>query len=82
MTQAQSINKSSHNGRNKLRTRKQAKAFLKRNGISVVAFAKMHGFKEKAVRRVLSGELQGNYGDSYDIAVALGMKQPDADVTI
>lgn len=81
MTQPASIDKSSLSARKKLRTRKQAKAYLRRNGLSVPAFAKQHGFNEKAVRRVLSGELQGNYGDSHNIAVALGMKQPDPEVT-
>lgn len=50
--------------------------------MSVPAFAKLHGFKPKAVYRVLSGELQGNYGDGHEIAVALGIKRPDPDVTI
>lgn len=83
ITQSQSIDKNCSNApRKKLRTAKQAKAYLRRNGITVQRFAQLHGFKEKAVYRVLNGEIKGLYGDGYAIAVALGMKAPDADVTV
>lgn len=63
--------------RKKLRTAKQAKNYLKRNGLTVPMFSKQHGFNEKTVYRVLNGESKCLYGDGYNIAVALGMKSPD-----
>lgn len=78
ITQSQSIDKNRMNSsRKRLRTAKQAKAYLRRNGLTVPRFAQLHGFKEKAVYRVLNGEIKGLYGDGYEIALALGMKAPD-----
>jgi gp16 family phage-associated protein len=79
MTQPQSIDKNvTIASRNRLRTAKQAKSYLKRNGLTVPMFCKQHGFKEKTVYRVLNGESKCLYGDGYKIAVALGMKSPDS----
>ncbi|QSB02007.1 DNA-binding protein [Methylomonas sp. EFPC1] len=82
MTQEQSIDKKVTSvPRKRLRTPKQAKAYLRRNGLTVPRFAQAHGFNQKTVYRVLNGESKALYGDGYQIAVALGMKAPDADVT-
>lgn len=83
MTQQQSIDKKAISvPRKKLLTAKQAKDYLRRNGITVPAFAKQHGFKEKAVYRVLSGESKALFGDGYAIAVALGMKKTDVTILL
>lgn len=67
--------------RKKLLTAKQAKAYLRRNGLTVPAFSKMYGFNEKTVYRVLNGEIKGHYGEGHEIAVTLGMKRPDQAIT-
>lgn len=49
---------------------------FRRNGITITFWAAKHGFSVRLVRAVLSGQVQGNYGKSHDIAVHLGLKRP------
>jgi len=48
---------------------------LRRQGLSVPEWSKIHGFNVRAVRAVLYGQNKRNYGTSHRIAVALGMKE-------
>lgn len=57
-------------------TAEQVKSRLRRQGVTVTAWAKSHGFPRGAVYRVLNGQYKAHYGQAHDIAVALGMKAP------
>jgi len=49
------------------------------NGISIRDWARVNGFGETLVYAVLNGKNKASRGESYRIAVALGIKQqPDA----
>ncbi|HCL4240814.1 DNA-binding protein [Pseudomonas sp. B111] len=58
----------------KPKTAEQVKAQFKAKGLTVTQWAKDHGFPPTAVSQVLNGFSKGNYGQSHDIAVALGIK--------
>lgn len=47
---------------------------LRRERLTVAAWANKHGFPLHAVRAVLYGRNKGNYGQAHRIAVALGLK--------
>lgn len=57
-----------------LRTRQQAHAWLKSQGITIADWARAHGLKPHAVHNVLCGHCVGSRGQSHDAAVLLGMK--------
>ncbi len=57
-----------------LRTREEARVDLVRHGISIAAFARMHGVKSSQVRDVLRKDSPCNFGASHKIAVLLGIK--------
>lgn len=58
-----------------IRTPKEARAELKRQGISVSAWAVANGFSVALVFEVLSGDRPCVRGQSHKIAVALGLKE-------
>jgi len=58
----------------KLRTAKEARAWLSYLGITVAQWSREHGFNEQLVREVLAGRKLGLRGHSHNIAIALGMK--------
>lgn len=43
-------------------------------GITVTSWAEKNGFRRHAVYQVLNGFTKASYGNSHDIAVALGLK--------
>ncbi len=51
-----------------------AKAQLLKKGLTLTAFASMHGFKPRMVSDVVRGVNKGRYGAGHDVAKALGMK--------
>lgn len=51
------------------------KARFEAEGMSIAAWARLHGFNCITVYRVLSGEVKGTRGEAHRIAVALGMKE-------
>ena len=57
-------------------TAEQVKHRLRRQGITVTAWAAEHGYSRNAVYRVLNGQYKAFYGQAHEIAVKLGMK-PD-----
>lgn len=77
MNQLKSIDKHRKTSCKKLLTRDEAKEYLRNQGMTVREFAKLNGFKAKAVYRVLNNELKCYYGDGHAIAVALRLKSPD-----
>ncbi len=56
------------------KTREEAKKELVKQGISVTAWARNHGFSVGQVRDVLRKDLPCNFGASHKIAVLLGIK--------
>ena len=57
-----------------LRTRQQAHAWLKSQGVAIAEWARAHGLKPHVVHDLLSGHNVGSRGQSHDAAVLLGMK--------
>jgi gp16 family phage-associated protein len=57
-----------------LRTPSEARAWLARHGVTITAWARSHGFKPAVVAALLSGRTQGNWGEAYDAAIALGLR--------
>lgn len=58
----------------KLRTHKEARAWLDFQGISIAQWAREHGFSDSLVREVLAGRKKCRRGQSHNIAIALNMK--------
>jgi gp16 family phage-associated protein len=52
----------------------ELKAQMKALGITVREWSKKHGFRESSVHAVLNGKNKASRGDSFRIAVALGIK--------
>lgn len=50
---------------------------IEANGINVADWCRENGFKPALVYRILRGESPGKRGESYRIAVALGLKVPN-----
>ena len=59
----------------KLRTRAEAKQWLKENCTTAASWAKANGFPVRVVQELLRDRTKGNYGVAHDIAVALGIKE-------
>lgn len=57
------------------RTAEQAKQALRRDGVTIKAWAKQRCFPVTCVRAVLTGHNKGHYGQAHEIAVALGIKE-------
>lgn len=57
-------------------TYQEAKERLRSQGIKAARWADEHQFSRRAVTRILNGVDKGRYGQSYEIAVALGMCDP------
>ncbi len=57
-----------------LRTADEARAELKRKGVSITKWAASYGFTPNLVYEVLAGKRACNHGQSHQIAVALGIK--------
>ena len=58
----------------RLKTRKQARRELVRQGLSITQWAKEHGVSPDMVRHVLTNNFPCNFGQSHKIAVLLGIK--------
>ena len=61
-----------------LRTPEQARAELRRKGVSVTQWAVSNGFSPNLVFEVLSGRRNPTLGQTHRIAVALGLKRGQA----
>lgn len=62
-----------------LRTPPEARAWLARHGVTITQWARSHGFKPAVVAALLSGRTQGNWGEAYGAAVALGLRPAPLD---
>ena len=60
-------------------TSDQVKQQFRQRGVTLTQWAAKHGYDRKAVYRVLNGADKGRYGQAHEIAVALGLKVPDAE---
>ena len=58
-----------------LRTKEEARQWLRDHGVSVAAFAREHNVSRNAVNDALRGVGKGGSGQSHQAAVALGMKR-------
>lgn len=56
----------------------QLKEKFRREGKTLSAWAKEHGYKPQFVYRVVSGNIQARYGRSHRVAVELGLKSETA----
>lgn len=54
---------------------KVRQSFIDR-GVSIRDWARTRGFSESLVYAILSGKTRGTRGESYRIAVALGLREP------
>lgn len=59
-------------------TAEQVKSRLVQKGITQKEWAAKNGFKQETVNRVLNGVNKAKRGVGHEIAVALGLKDPDA----
>jgi gp16 family phage-associated protein len=57
-----------------VKTREQVKKSLRRQGIAVSEWAKLHDVHPQVVRDLLEGKLQGHRGTAHRAAVLLGIK--------
>lgn len=60
-------------------TSDQVKARLRQRGQTITQWAQAHGYTRRAVYRVLNGQLKAHFGQAHEIAVALGLKVPEAE---
>lgn len=58
----------------KLKSRAEARAALRAQGLTVKEWAEAHNLSPKIVFELLGGRIQGNYGQSHKAAVLLGLK--------
>jgi len=65
----------------KVMSPEQVKQRLRMQGVTITAWANARGYTRDEVYRVLNGQHKGHFGKAHDIAVALGMKSPDAQPT-
>lgn len=56
------------------RTVAEARRWMLENGMTVVQWAKKHGFNRHTVVDLLHGRLKGRYGEAHRAAVALRLK--------
>lgn len=55
----------------------QVKSKFRREGKTFTRWAEEHGYPRIAVYRVLNGFDKANYGRAHEIAVKLGLKNPE-----
>ena len=60
-------------------TAEQVKDRFRCAGKTFTEWAVENGYSRNEVYRVLNGQAKANYGKAHDIAVALGLKVPDAE---
>ena len=61
-----------------MNTSEVVKAQFEKHGVSIRDWAQKHGFNEALVYAVLNGRNRGSRGESFQIALALGLKEkPD-----
>ncbi|MCZ4065627.1 DNA-binding protein [Oxalobacter aliiformigenes] len=58
-------------------THQQIKQKLRNEGKTLKQFAIERGFPVMQVYRVMNGTIKGTYGRGHEIAVALGLKNPE-----
>ena len=58
-------------------TPQQVKQRLRNEGKTLKQFAIERGFPVMQVYRVMNGTIKGTYGRGHEIAVALGLKNPE-----
>ena len=58
-------------------TPEQVKNRLRNEGKTLKQFAIDHNFPEMQVYRVMNGTIKGAFGRGHEIAVALGLKNPN-----
>ncbi|WCM24917.1 DNA-binding protein [Paraburkholderia bryophila] len=59
------------------RTRDEVRDAFSSHGVTVVEWARAHGFNPDSVYAVLLGRTRGTRGEAHRIAVALGLKSTD-----
>lgn len=59
-----------------IKTIEQVRIAFRANGVSVAAWSRNHGFTLPLVYAVLHGRSRALRGESYKIAVALGLRPP------
>jgi gp16 family phage-associated protein len=61
-----------------MNTSEDVKAQFEKHGVSIRDWARKHGFNEDLVYAVLNGRNRASRGESFQIAIALGLKEkPD-----
>lgn len=58
-------------------TPEQVKKRLRNEGKTLKQFADEYGFPPMQVYRVMNGTIKGTFGRGHEIAVALGLKNPN-----
>ena len=58
-----------------MKTVDEVRTDFRRRGVPIARWAKDHGFNVYTVYRVLDGSIEGRYGKSHKIAIALGLKE-------
>ena len=58
-----------------MKTASQVKGDFQKDGVTVTAWAKKHGFRPQAVSLVIHGKAKCYYGNAHKIAVLLGLKK-------
>lgn len=59
---------------NKLLTREEARANIRRHGLTIRGWARQHDLDPKIVFEVLGGRKKGHWGQAHRAAVLLGIK--------
>lgn len=57
----------------------KARDMLSRKGLSIAAFARLHGLNYRLVRGVLDGRYTCRFGKSHKAAVLLGLKEGEVE---
>jgi gp16 family phage-associated protein len=57
----------------------QVRQRFRQRGQTLTQWAAERGYDRKAVYRVMAGQDKAHYGRAHEIAVALGLKVPDAE---
>lgn len=55
----------------------KVKQRFRQRGETFTSWAKQNGYTRNEVYRVLNGQAKANYGKAHDIAVKLGLKDPE-----
>lgn len=58
-----------------LKTREEARADLRKRGMTVTKWAELHDLSPSIVFEVLGGRKKGNFGQAHKAAVLLGIKE-------